>query len=155
MGCEQDGGVCALLWLVNWLFSGGIITTEEERVVKIWLMMGICTWGRWLGVRNGNNNKMPSNINDINKATAISLQTGIKRGWNVLLSDWMVRGVEKILRLSCESSSDNYISNIISVCSDYACQVLDALYIGFHVGRLSTPYTAAEVLVDSWGMSFN
>lgn len=118
MGWWGLEGGCALLWLVNWLFSGCIIATEEERVAKIWLMMGICTWGRRLGVRNGNNNKMPSNINDINKATAISLQTGIKRERNVLLSDWMVRGVEKILRLSCESSSDNYISNIISVCSD-------------------------------------
>ena len=59
----------------------------------------------------------------------------------------MMRGVEKILRLSCESSSDNYISNIISACSDYACQVFDALYIGFYVGRLSTPYTATEVLL--------
>lgn len=152
---RREWGGCALLRLVNWLFSGGIIATEEERVAKIWLMMGICTWGRRLGVRNGNNNKMPSNINDINKATAISLQTGIKREWNVLLSDWMVRGVEKILRLSCESSSDNYISNIISVCSDYACQVFDVLYIGFHVGCLSTTYTATAVLVDGWGMSFN
>jgi hypothetical protein len=74
-------------------------------------MMGICTSREVVVVGVSNTNNTPSNIYDISQTTAISLQTHESK-WDETfpyLIEWC-RGVEKILMLSCESSSDNYIA---------------------------------------------